>query len=72
MKFRTYLRIILNNIFINNLFTKVIMSVVNFYYNLLSFEEAILKFQNNVPLKYTDRKRNIFYLSITGDKVDCK
>lgn len=71
MDLRTYLRVIIYKIFINNIFIKVLSCIVNFYYNLFQKVPSALKLEKSVPIEYTDMKRNIVFLSITGDKIDC-
>ena len=71
MEIRTYLRIIIYKIFINNIFIKTLAHIVNFYYNLWCGMSTRLKFKKSMPIKYSDMKRNIVFLSITGDKIDC-
>lgn len=71
METRTYLRVIIYKLFVNNVFIKTLTSIVNFYYNLWSFLPAKLKFKKSMPITYSDMKRNIVFLSITGDKIDC-
>lgn len=71
METRTYLRVIIYKIFVNNVFIRTVTSIVNFYYNLWSFMPSSLKFKKSMPIKYSDMKRNIVFLSITGDKIDC-
>lgn len=69
MEIRTYLRVIIYKIFVNNVFIKILTSIVNFYYNLWNFLPANLKFKKSMPITCTDMKRNIVFLSITGDKM---
>ena len=71
METRTYLRVIIYKILVNNVFIRTLTSIVNFYYNLWSFMPSSLKFKKFMPIKYSDMKRNIVFLSITGDKIDC-
>ena len=71
MDFRTYLRVIIYKVFVNNIFMKTLMCIVNFYYNLFQKTPSVLKFKKSMPIKYSDMKRNIVFLSITGDKIDC-
>lgn len=71
MNLRTYLRIIVYKIFFNNIFVKTLAFIVKFYYNLFTKVPKILKFKKKMPIKYSDMKRNVVFLSITGDKIDC-
>jgi ABC-type anion transport system duplicated permease subunit len=71
MELRTYLRMIVYKIFVNNIFIKTLLYIVNFYYNLFQKIPSAIKLKKSVPIKYTDMKRNVVFLSITGDKIDC-
>lgn len=71
MELRTYLRMIIYKVFINNIFIKTLLWIVNFYYNLFNKIPSALKFKKSMPIKYTDMKKDIVFLSITGDRIDC-
>ena len=71
MELRTYLRMIIHKVFINNIFIKTLVWIVNFYYNLFNKIPTALKFEKSMPIKYTDMKKDIVFLSITGDRIDC-
>ena len=71
MELRTYLRMIIYKVFINNIFIKTLVWIVNFYYNLFNKIPSALKFKKSMPIKYTDIKKDIVFLSITGDRIDC-
>ena len=71
MDFRTYLRMTIYKVFVNNIFIRTLACIVNFYYNLFQKIPSALKFKKSMPIKYSDMKRNIVFLSITGDKIDC-
>jgi len=71
MELRTYLRMIIHKVFINNIFIKTLVWIVNFYYNLFNKIPSALKFKKSMPIKYTDIKKDIVFLSITGDRIDC-
>ena len=71
MDLRTYLRFVIYKIFFNNIFVKTLAWIVKFYYNVFTLVPKCLKFRKNSPMKYSDMKRNIAFLSITGDKIDC-
>lgn len=71
MELRTYLRMIIYKVFINNVFIKTLLWIVNFYYNLFNKIPSALKFKKSMPIKYTDMKKDIVFLSITGDRIDC-
>lgn len=72
MKIRTFLRIMFNDIFHENIISKAIQALVNFCYEFNIFGTKALKYNRNVSLNMTDTKRNIFFQSITGDKIDCQ
>lgn len=72
MQRRTFLRILLNDIFHNNIFSQVFSNLVNFCYEYNILSDKSLKYQQNVSLSMTDTKKNIFFQSITGDKIDCQ
>lgn len=68
---RTYLRMLIYKVFINNVFIKTLLWIVNFYYNLFNKIPSTLKFKKSVPIKYTDMRKDVVFLSITGDRIDC-
>ena len=68
---RTYLRMLIYKVFINNSFIKTLLWIVNFYYNLYKKIPSALKFKKSVSIKYTDTRKDIVFLSITGDRIDC-
>lgn len=70
MILRTVLRVILNSVFVNNVFIRVLANCVKFYYDLFKNTPQTLKFKKSLPIKYSDTKSSTFFLSITGDKVD--
>lgn len=72
MKIRTFLRIMFNDILRDNIISKTIISLVNFCYEFSIFGEKRLKNNKNLSLSMLDTKRNIFFQSITGDKIDCQ
>ncbi len=72
MKIRTFLRIMFNDILRDNIISKTIISLVNFCYEFGIFGEKRLKNNKNLSLSMMDTKRNIFFQSITGDKIDCQ
>ncbi len=71
MKTRTYLRMIIYKVFINNVFIRALLWIVKFYYNLYQKIPFPLKFKKSMPIKYTDMRKEIVFLSITGDRIDC-
>ena len=72
MQVRTFLRIMFNNIFRNNIFARVIHSFVNFCCELDVLNYKSLKYNRNLPLSLEDTKKNIFFQGIGGDRIDCK
>ena len=72
MKKRTFLRTMFNTIFHENILAKAISALVNFCYEYNILGSKSLKYERNVPLTLVDAKRNIFFQSITGDKIDCQ
>jgi len=62
---------IIYKVFINNVFIKALSWIVNFYYNLFNKIPTALKFEKSMPIEYTDMKKDIVFLSITGDRIDC-
>jgi len=61
-----------NSVFRDNIICKIINSIVKFYCDNDIFSGSQLKFSQNVPLSYAEAKKNIFFQSIAGDKIDCK
>ena len=72
MQIRTFLRIMFNDIFHNNVVSKSISALVNFCNEFNVFGVKQLKYSQNVSLNMRDTKKNIFFQSITGDKIDCQ
>jgi len=72
MQIRTYLRIMFNSVFKDNIICKFVNYIVKFYCDMGIMGNNQLKFSQNVPLSYTEAKKNIFFQSIAGDKIDCK
>lgn len=72
MQIRTFLRIMFNDIFHENVISKSVLALVNFCneYNIFGGKE--LKYSSNVSLNMQDTKKDIFFQSITGDKIDCQ
>lgn len=66
---RTFIRTLFNDIFYNNFLVK---NIVNFYYNPVFKSPKTIKFQPNMPIEGKEAKKNIFFQSVTGDKIDCK
>ena len=72
MQIRTFLRIMFNNIFHDNIFVNVVRSIVNFCCEMDVINYKPLKYSKEMPLTMEDTKRNIFFQSIGGDRIDCK
>lgn len=69
---RTYLRTLFNDIFKNNFIVKTIIKIVTFYYNLCVNNHNSIKFESNMSINDLEKKKMIFFQSVTGDKIDCK
>lgn len=72
MQIRTFFRIMFNNIFRDNAFVQVIRSIVNFCCELDIINYKSLKYNKEMPLTVDDARKNIFFQSIGGDRIDCK
>ena len=72
MQIRTFLRIMLNNIFRDNILAKTIKTFVNFCCEMDIINYKPLKYNKEMPLTLEDTKKNIFFQSIGGDRIDCK
>ncbi|MCD8378337.1 MAG: hypothetical protein LUB59_06080 [Candidatus Gastranaerophilales bacterium] len=72
MQIRTFFRIMFNNIIRDNIFVRVISSIVNFCCELDVMNYKSLKYNKEMPLTMEDTKKNIFFQSIGGDRIDCK
>jgi len=72
MHIRTFFRILLNNIIRDNVFVKSFSAFVNFCCELDFLNYKPLKYSKSMPLSLSDTKRNIFFQSIGGDRIDCK
>lgn len=69
---RTYIRTLFNDLFVNNIFVKIVSRIVNFYFNLIFKDKNAIKFSSNMSINELKEKKNIFFQSVTGDKIDCK
>lgn len=69
---RTYIRTLFYDIFQNNFIVKFIYKFVNFYCNLRLKNPNDIKFSSNMPIKDVREKKQLFFQSVTGDKIDCK
>ena len=72
MQLRTFFRILFNTLFRDNIFINVIKSFVNFCCELDVINYKSLKYNKEMPLTMKDAKRDIFFQSIGGDRIDCK
>lgn len=72
MRQRTFLRIMFNNIFHDNVISKTIINLVNFCNEFNTLGSNQLKYNNKMTLSMSDTKKNIFFQSIAGDKIDCQ
>lgn len=72
MLVRTYIRTLFNDIFKNNFVIKILNKIVNFYCNLWFERSHAIKFPQNLPKTDIEENKKIFFLSVTGDKIDCK
>ena len=72
MHIRTFLRIMFNNIMHDNVFVKSVNAFVNFCCELDFLSYKSLKYNKEMPLSLSDTKKNIFFQSIGGDRIDCK
>ena len=72
MRIRTFLRIMFNDIFHENIVSRTISSLVKFCYEFSEPIQKELKYNNKMPLSMQDTKKNIFFQSISGDKIDCQ
>lgn len=68
---RTFLRILFNNIFYDNIISKTVRTLINFCYEFNIFSNNELKNNNNLPLNENDTRKNLFFQSVAGDKIDC-
>lgn len=72
MQFRTFFRIMFNNIIRDNVIARTIRSFVNFCCELDVMNHKYLKYSKELPLTLEDTKKNLFFQSIGGDRIDCK
>lgn len=72
MQIRTFLRIMFNNIIRDNVFINAVKTFVNFCCELDIINYKSLKYSKELPLSMKDTKKNIFFQSIGGDRIDCK
>ncbi len=69
MILRTFLRTFFDTLFAKN---PVIESFVNICYKNDKNKVKTIKFNSNVPITNIERKKEIFFQSVTGDRIDCK
>ena len=70
--FRTYARVLFNDIFKKNIIVNIFNKIVNFYCNIWLKELNTIKFEQNKPMKELEKKNVLFFQSVTGDKIDCR
>jgi len=70
--FRTYARTLFNDIFKKNIFVTTMSKIVNFYCNLWLKESNSIKFKQVMPMNDLEKKKTLFFQSVTGDKIDCR
>lgn len=69
---RTYIRTLFNDIFKNNFVIKIINKIVNFYCSLWFNSPNAIKFEPNMSINELEKKKLLFFQSVTGDQIDCK
>lgn len=72
MFIRTFLRTLFNAVFKNNIIINAAKRIVNFYCNLFFNAPNFIKFTPNLPINDIEKKKILFFQSVTGDKIDCK
>ena len=72
MNKRIFLRILFNNLFRNNIIAHVISAIIKFCKEFDGINYSSLKYDKKMPLSLSDTKKNIFFQSIGGDRIDCK
>lgn len=72
MFIRTFTRTFINKIVKNNFVFMILKNIVNFYYKIIFKRDNNLRFQFSSPITRVEKKENISFLSVTGDKIDCK
>ena len=72
MQVRTFLRIMFNNLFHDNVIIRSVRAFVNFCCEFDIVNNKTLKYNRSMPLTLEDTKKNIFFQSIGGDRIDCK
>lgn len=69
---RTYIRTLFNDLFKNNFVIRIINKIVNFYCSLWFKSLNSIKFEPNMSINELEKKKLLFFQSVTGDKIDCK
>ena len=72
MQVRTFLRIMFNNLFHDNVIIRSVRAFVNFCCELDIMNYKSLKYNRSMPLSLEETKKNIFFQGIGGDRIDCK
>ncbi|GEM_PF-6040823 len=71
MQIRTFLRIMFNK-FQDNPLVNTVKAFVNFCCEMDTFDNKSLKYNKKMPLTLEDTKKEFFFQSIGGDRIDCK
>jgi hypothetical protein len=69
---RTYIRTLFNDLFKNNFIVKIFAKIVNFYCSLWFKDPNSVKFEQNMSINEIEKKKILFFQSVTGDQIDCK
>lgn len=72
MQIRIFLRILFNKLFRDNILVNVLRAFVNFCCEFDMINYKSLKYNKEMPLSMEDAKRDLFFQSIGGDRIDCK
>jgi hypothetical protein len=72
MHIRTFVRTFINTVLRDNFLYKTFKNIVNFYYNICFPSRNNLSFTLKNPININEKRKNISFLSVTGDKIDCK
>ena len=72
MQIRIFLRILFNKLFRDNIFVNTVRAFVNFCCEIDVLNYNSLKYNKEMPLTMEDTKRDFFFQSIGGDRIDCK
>jgi len=70
--FRTYARTLFNDILKKNIIVTIFKKIVTFYFNIWQKEPKAIKFGQIIPMNNLEKKKALFFQSVTGDKIDCR